>query len=222
MSDPAKPRITAFHHPRIAIVNTYDDVCYRLEDPVMQVGEAFSSRLTGTENPHQTTMSDENETKVSADSAPKRSQVEMWLRFAAVLGGCATFAWTAFTYFADRRSSNEAEKIKASQPFLDRQLKLFENATETAAFIATSSDSQERNGKIQVFWQLYWGRLSMVEKGEVEGAMVRFGDDLNAKAELPVLQQDALQIAYACRDELARSWKIHDWLKEDHSPKSGP
>jgi serine/threonine protein kinase len=76
--------------------------------------------------------------------------------------------------------------------------------------------------KIQVFWQLYWGRLSMVEKGEVEGAMVRFGDDLNAKAQLPVLQQDALQIAYACRDELARSWKIHDWLKEDHAPKSKP
>jgi hypothetical protein len=93
-----------------------------------------SARPTAGRRIHSSsTMSDENETKVRSESGPMRSRVEMWLRFVAVLGGCATFAWTAFTYFADKRSSNEAEKIKASQPFLDRQLKLFENATETAA-----------------------------------------------------------------------------------------
>jgi hypothetical protein len=148
------------------------------------------------------------------------------LRYVAILGAVATFFWGAFQYFhgidlerAKQRKEQEAatavQKITASKPFLERQLKLFEETTQTAAFIATMPDSPERPKKLERFEQLYWGELALVEHGPVEAAMVEFRAGLKANATDEELQRLSLGIARACRDELAKSWNVSHWLRNE-------
>lgn len=147
-------------------------------------------------------------------------------RYAAVLGAVATFIWGAFQYFhdskrdrakqlAEQENATSVQKIAASQPFLERQLSLFEEATQTAAFIATVPDSPERPKKLERFEQLYWGELALVEHGPVESAMVRFRTALKAGPTNGELQQLSLRIAHACREELAKSWNVSHWLRNE-------
>ena len=147
-------------------------------------------------------------------------------RYVTILGAVAAFFWGAFQYFhgidlerAKQRKEQEAatavQKIAASQPFLERQLKLFEEATQTAAFLATVPDSPERPKKLERFEQLYWGELALVEHGPVESAMVRFRTGLKAGVPAEELQQLSLGIAHACRDELAKSWNVSHWSRNE-------
>ena len=70
-------------------------------------------------------------------------------RYLTILGAVGAFLWSAFTYLHGAQSEREkqleegiqataVQKIAASKPFLDRQLKLFEEATQCAAFTKTS------------------------------------------------------------------------------------
>lgn len=150
-------------------------------------------------------------------------------RYIAILGAIATFAWTSYSYLdtahrerdklADERKKEADERARATaaqrlagmQPFLERQLRFFEEATQTAAILATTSDSPDRAKRIERFWQLYWGELALVEHGKVASAMVAFGDALTAGADKNQLQLLALHITYACRNELAESWAEPSW-----------
>lgn len=150
-------------------------------------------------------------------------------RYVAILGGIATFAWSSYTYFdtahrerdkltderakqADERArATAAQRIAGMQPFLERQLRLFEETTQTTAFLATTLDSPDRAKRIEKFWQLYWGELALVEHGKVESAMVAFGNALTAGADKTQLQRLALDVTYACRNELAESWAEPSW-----------
>lgn len=114
-------------------------------------------------------------------------------------------------YFDKQKSENQVRKIEASQPFLKLQLALFEEATRTTAFVATSDDPGNEKDKTKRFWQLYWGELALVEHGEVETAMIRYGELLNSKTYGLKMQKAALEIAHACREELAKSWKVDYW-----------
>ena len=143
-------------------------------------------------------------------------------RYVAILGGIATFAWTSFSYFdtahreRDKQSDERAraiavQRVASMQPFLERQLRLFKEATQTVAFLATTSDSPDRAKRLERFWQLYWGELALVEHGKVDSAMVAFGNALNAGADQKRLQQLSLNVTYACRNELAESWGEPSW-----------
>jgi hypothetical protein len=131
-------------------------------------------------------------------------------RLLAVLGACATFIWTAFTYFDARKRESEARRLEASRTYLDRQLKLFEEATTITARIAVAGKSAAPEDKRR-FWQLYWGELALVEGKKVESAMVRFGNLLQSEADM---SQAALDIAHECREELARSWNTEVWSRK--------
>src|SRR5262249_52883200 len=121
-------------------------------------------------------------------------------------------------------STVQARGVEARRPFLDLQLKLYQEATETAATLATSSDQDELTKSEARFWRLYWGVLAMVENGGisqqaggVEGAMVRFGDALNEKPRnAGRLQKASLELAHICRDSLANSWRVKDWSVPDY------
>jgi len=121
-------------------------------------------------------------------------RLQSWLKVLAVLGACITFAWSVWCYFDRRKSENDVRKIEASQPFLKLQLALFEEATRTAEFIATADDPSNEKDKIKRFWQLYWGELALVEHGDVETAMVQYGDLLNSKTYGSELQKAALKM----------------------------
>lgn len=105
------------------------------------------------------------------------------------------------------------QAVTAARPYLERKLKWCEEAVEVAAGIAVygrdSTLRAEANAptglRVDRFWALYWGAMGMVENDDITKAMVAFGNALRADpgASLNVL---ALNIAHACRSEMARDW----------------
>lgn len=125
-------------------------------------------------------------------------------------------------------STLETWSRESRRPFLDRQMSLYEEATKTAAILATSDDATELETAETRFWQLYWGELALVENGGlgvdgggVEAAMVRFGEALQEKERnRPLLQQRSLELAHACRDSLAESWGVPNWQSPQYTGDS--
>lgn len=101
------------------------------------------------------------------------------------------------------------QSVEAAKPYLERKLKWCEEAVETAAFIATSeagATAAAAAAKTLRFWQLYWGVMGLVENQQVTDAVIAFGGKLHAKELSSSLQGAWLQLARACRQEMADSW----------------
>ncbi|MDO8476087.1 MAG: hypothetical protein Q7W02_07790 [Candidatus Rokubacteria bacterium] len=97
--------------------------------------------------------------------------------------------------------------VEAAKPYLERKLKLCEEAVVTAAFIATAdAGAAAAEAKTLQFWQLYWGVMGLVANQKVTHAMVAFGAKLRAKESSSSLQVGVLELASACRQEMAASW----------------
>jgi hypothetical protein len=100
------------------------------------------------------------------------------------------------------------------RPFLEKQLELGFQAAETAARLATETDSAQWEKAQAAFWRLYWGPLSIVEDRTVEGAMYDLGQLVpmpGAKAlNLPMraLEGPSYKLAHAVRDLVLASWKV--------------
>ena len=101
-------------------------------------------------------------------------------------------------------ASNQAHERQ--RPFIEAQLKLYMEATETVAQIPTA-DVAARLVLVKRFWQLYWGALALVEDDEVAGAMIAYGKALKAQPPNPdTLASRSLGVAHACRNSLRRLW----------------
>jgi hypothetical protein len=151
---------------------------------------------------------------------------DQWLKLVGVVGAIGSFVWGVYQwrYKSERELAQDkveadriaaTRKLEATRPFLERQLKLYPEASQVAAILATSEDPSERSIASKKFWQLYWGELALVENQDVEDAMVDFGKALVREAPLPELQKLSLRLAHACRISLDRSWGIHAWTSPD-------
>jgi hypothetical protein len=140
-------------------------------------------------------------------------RIEQALKTLGVLIAVAGFVWGVYQYFDAREREFETARVEATRPFLERQLKLYTEASQTAAVLATSKNETERGKAEKRFWELYWGELALVEDPGVEAAMVRFGRGLQSGAEPAQLQQLSLNLAGALRDSLARSWSVEHWRR---------
>jgi hypothetical protein len=152
---------------------------------------------------------------------PQRLTAELILKYLGIFGAIVTFGWAAWTYLDGRARELQVRRLEASKPFLERQLKLFEEVTEINAFLATSADPNEFPEKTRRFWELYWGVLPLVEHGKVEGAMKKFGDLLKSGAKQDQLGVAALEVAHACREELGSSWQVESWQLDKWQRGSG-
>lgn len=110
-------------------------------------------------------------------------------------------------------------RIEATKPFLERQLRLYTEASEVAACIATGTNAVVDHIEIQTakkrFWQLYYGELALVENVEVEEAMVQLGEAISNGMDQSELRRASLNLASACRRSLATSWGIQAWENPD-------
>lgn len=157
-------------------------------------------------------------TKTTMSERGKRQTLEALAKWATVVATLAGLLWGVV-------STLETWSRESRRPFLDRQLTLYEEATRTAAVLATSEDPTEVEAAEERFWQLYWGELALVENGGlgaqgggVEAAMVRFGNALRARPRnMEILQQRSLDLAHACRDSLADSWGVPSWKSPQYS-----
>ena len=137
----------------------------------------------------------------------------------SILGAVATFAWGVFQYAENDKKQAETRRIEATKPFLDRQLKLYTEATQSAATLASTEDRSERAAAIKRFWSLYWGELALVEDKGVEAAMVMLGKGLERGAPQQELKQLSLKLAHAARESLAASWGVKEW-QNPHRPET--
>lgn len=103
------------------------------------------------------------------------------------------------------------QTVEAAKPYLQKKLQWCEEAVDTASVIATA-ETAVREKKTPRFWQLYWGLMVLVENQKVTDAMQGFKDVLLLE-EAPsppesssMLKSAALNLAKACREEMADSW----------------
>lgn len=94
------------------------------------------------------------------------------------------------------------------QPYWERQISLYFEATRSAATLATSDDEKKRHNAAATFWELYWGPLALVEDRAVETAMIAFGDCLKENCSRSRLQQLSLNLAHICRRSIGTSWDL--------------
>lgn len=119
------------------------------------------------------------------------------------------------TQSKDAEKTRQTQALEAQKPYLEKKLKWCEEATETASALANNPigklpQSEER------FEQLYWGVMGMIEDDVVEPAMIAFRNQLRIDTlqNTPLiyepsgtaLQDLALNIAHACRVEMAKEW----------------
>ncbi len=136
---------------------------------------------------------------------------EVWIKALSILGAVVAFSWGVFQFISGQNTQAETRRIEATKPFLERQLKLYTDATQAAAMLATSKKPDELDVANKKFWSLYWGELALVEDKRVEAAMVQFGRALESGSVGQQLQQPSLSLAHACRDSLAESWGVRQW-----------
>jgi hypothetical protein len=159
------------------------------------------------------------------------STFDEWFKLLGVVGVIASFLWGVWVW--KDKSNNElaqqrleaqrladSRRIEATKPFLERQLKLYTEASQVAALIATSDEKREIQKATTRFWQLYWGELALVENKEVESAMVAMGRAITNGANRNETRQASLSLAHACRQSLDKSWGIHAWTNPDEATGS--
>ncbi len=154
------------------------------------------------------------------------STFDEWFRFMGVAGAIASFLWGVWVWKdkadnelrqqrAEAQQQAESRRVEATKPFLEKQLKLYTEASQMAALIATSGDKSEVDKALSRFWQLYWGELALVENRDVEKAMVGMKNVIVSQGSPSDLQQASLKLARACRQSLDKSWGIHAWVNPD-------
>jgi hypothetical protein len=143
--------------------------------------------------------------------------LESAVKLLSILGAVVTFGWGVFQFVKNEERQAESRRVEATKPFLERQLRLYTEATQATATIATSGNPKERAAAQKRFWSLYWGELALVEDKGVEAAMVEFGRALNEAASAEEIKRLSLRLAHACRDSLAVSWGVREWQRPAYS-----
>lgn len=128
---------------------------------------------------------------------------------AGIVGSVITFLYNSW-------QDVETRRLEARKPFLEEQLRLYTEAAQTVAILASvDRESPEFAEAEKRFWTLYWGELSLVESPNVESAMVMMGRCLHGDCSdcprKPDIEHCALAVAHASRESLAESWGVTDW-----------
>lgn len=113
---------------------------------------------------------------------------------------------------ADRsRKDTEAAQREFMKPLLQNQLSLYLQASTAAATISRSTDPTERKKAMNDFWRLYEGPLILVESKEVSGAMVAFGNCLDATeiCDAGEMSKRSHALASRLQESLLKSWNTN-------------
>lgn len=147
--------------------------------------------------------------------------LKAWIPVGAVIAGGV---WAVYTYTDGQREQARAREVNAArearaalvqaqQPFLERKMKLFFEASQlTGTLSHTPVGTKAWATAEDRFWTLYWGEMSIVEKGEVENWMAKFGARLKDHKAAPSedtardLAEASYHLAHALSEELREDW----------------
>ena len=124
---------------------------------------------------------------------------QVWLQFVPLvtaLVSVAGFLWGVNLYRIAQKANREASEKQAvqlkeqsrqenqsrerdlMQPWIKSQRDIYEEALNAASTASTASDPKLRAVAANAFWQLYYGRMILVETTDVSAAMQEIGDCL--------------------------------------------
>jgi len=132
---------------------------------------------------------------------------ELWLKTLTLIGLIIGAFWAFYTY------TDTKEKEFYTQ-YWHTKLELFLETSGAASEMATTSSVDDFNKSRAKYWELYYGRLSLVEGEQVKGAMQAFSSNvpkepIDPANDLPMksLQQPAYRLTIALKKELGEAWR---------------
>lgn len=150
----------------------------------------------------------------------------VWLSGATIISGIsAVVALGGFWFGLIRYGREQAENRRSQQeqaekqvvanerdlmkPWLESQREIYLEALAAVATVANSDPGGElRRGATQTFWELYHGKMILVESQEVSGAMVDFGNCIEQSAGREVLNKLSKVIATAMAESMAETARL--------------
>jgi hypothetical protein len=129
---------------------------------------------------------------------------ELIIKALTLVGGIFVAVWAYYTY------TDTKEKEFYTQ-YWNRKFALFEETSKAASTLATTSSPEEFRKARELYRELFFGRLSLVEGKRVKEAMEGFAGMIptNDPPKLPLtsLEQPAYQLTIELKKELSESWK---------------
>jgi hypothetical protein len=129
---------------------------------------------------------------------------ELWLKTLAIIGGIAAAVWGYFTYTDTKEKEFYTE-------YWNQKFVLFQDTSKAAATLATTTSPEQFRKAREEYFELFFGRLSLVEGDRVKKAMERFAAEVprGDPPALPVnsLKQPAYQLTIELKKELSQAWK---------------
>lgn len=133
---------------------------------------------------------------------------ELCLKTLTLFGAIGAGIWTFSSYIDTKEKEFYTE-------FWNEKMDLFQQTSNAAATMATTSDLGEFNKARSDYWKLFYGELSLVEGICVKKAMQLFSACVPTKnilnsSSLPMtnLKQPSYKLTIRLRDELAKSWEF--------------
>ncbi len=134
---------------------------------------------------------------------------ELTLKTFFLIGGVATAVWAYFTY-------TDTKEKEFYTFYWNKKLELFLETSQAASMMATTRSLEEFDQARSKYYELYFGRLSLVEGDTAKNAMEEFSSLVpsgpivelrHLTFPLKELKQPAYNLTIALKKELLSSWK---------------
>ena len=132
--------------------------------------------------------------------------VELVLKGLTLIGAVVAAIWAYHTY-------TDTKEKEFYSVFWNKKLSLFLETSSAASTMATTESINEFNNARTKYWELFFGRLSLIEGDAVKKAMELFSSNIPTglvqENQLPLvsLQQPAYQLTIALKRELGIAWQ---------------
>ena len=117
------------------------------------------------------------------------------------------FLWGVVQYTNQQEKNRELTKREFMKPWLESQRDTYKEALSAAAAVANSQKPEDRIAAEDKFWQLYHGRMILVETKKVSDAMIAFGDciKLREQCTAAAMNNKTLELGTAMAESMAQT-----------------
>ncbi len=140
----------------------------------------------------------------------KHKKRELQLKYLSVLVAAIGTIGVIFSIINGLKDQTEAINSQWNQKFYEEKIGLYVRATELAGRIVSLKSINIENPEmvtelqstIVEFRSLFWGPMAIVEKPDVESAMVKFNKGLENSLSSEKLGQLVLRLSHICKNEV--------------------
>lgn len=133
--------------------------------------------------------------------------IELWLKILTLCSILLGSVWAYITY-------TDTKEKEFYTTYWNKKLELFLETSNAASNMATTTSYKKFNESRETFWNLFYGRLSLVEGDDVKLAMEEFSKlvpkaDIDSTSHLPMglMQQPAYRLTIKLKEELGKAWR---------------